>query len=124
MTIGERIALLLEATEMSQAELARRVKIDQSSINGLIRGATKTSRHLHRIASELGTTPAYLTGETDDPAGAGISASLTSEEREWVELLRTLPTADRRATVHLVRSLANCARIVGEGGAQPQSPSA
>jgi transcriptional regulator with XRE-family HTH domain len=56
---------------MSQAELARRVGISQPAINALIRGASRSSTHLHRIARELDTTPAYLTGEIDD---ASISA--------------------------------------------------
>lgn len=52
---------------MSQAELGRRVGLDQSTINGLVRGTAQTSRHLHRIARALGTTSEYLSGETDDP---------------------------------------------------------
>ncbi|MBI0475392.1 XRE family transcriptional regulator [Sphingomonas sp. MA1305] len=68
MTIGERIKERLGVLEMSQAELARRVGLSQPAINSLIRGASRSSTHLHRIARELGTTPAYLTGETDDVA--------------------------------------------------------
>ncbi len=68
MEIGEKIELLLKKMGISQAELARRVGLDQSTINGLIRGSARTSRHLHRIAKALGTTAEYLTGETDDPA--------------------------------------------------------
>jgi len=88
---------------MSQAELARRVKVDQSTINGLIKGTAKSSRHLHRIARELGTTPAFLLGEVSDPSGDHPAVEFTSEEREWVELLRTLPSADLRATIRLLR---------------------
>jgi phage repressor protein C with HTH and peptisase S24 domain len=57
---------------MSQSELARRVALGQTTINSLIRGDSRTSRHLHRIARELGTTPAYLTGETDDPVEGAL----------------------------------------------------
>jgi len=98
---------------MSQAELARRVRVDQSTINGLVRGTAKASKHLHRIARELNTTPSYLSGETDDPVGDAANEDYSSEEREWIELLRDLPAADRKATLHLVRSLANCARAGG-----------
>lgn len=100
---------------MSQAELARRVRVDQSTINGLVRGTAKATKHLHQIARELKTTPSYLSGETDDPAGEAANDDFTSEEREWVELLRLLPTADRKATMHLVRSLANCMRQAKPG---------
>lgn len=65
MVIGPRILERLRATGMSEAELARRVGIRQSSINALVRGETRSSRYLHQIARELGTTTAYLLGEAD-----------------------------------------------------------
>lgn len=66
---------------MSQAELARRCGLDQSTINGLIRGSARSSRHLHRIARELGTTAEYLSGETSDPRlGASIAPSEDEDE--------------------------------------------
>lgn len=52
---------------LSQAELARRVGITQPSINHLIKRGAAGSSHLHKIAYELNTTAAYLTGQTDDP---------------------------------------------------------
>jgi len=67
MAIGDRIKERLRVLGMSEAELARRVGIRQSSINALVRGETQSSRHLHAIARELRTTAAYLLGETDDP---------------------------------------------------------
>lgn len=36
-------------------------------MNSLIKGDSRTTRSLLKIASELRTTPAYLIGETDDP---------------------------------------------------------
>lgn len=66
MGLGERIRERLEAKGMSQAELARRVGVSQPSINHLIRRGAGGSSHLHKIAAVLGTTPAYLAGETDD----------------------------------------------------------
>ncbi|WP_301090101.1 helix-turn-helix domain-containing protein [Sphingomonas sp.] len=67
MTVGDRIRDLLAQQKRSQAWLARRVGVDQSTINGLVNGGQRSSTHLHKIARELHTTPAYLTGETDDP---------------------------------------------------------
>jgi len=67
MALGERITERLEAAGMSQSELARRVGMAQSSINALINRNKVGSKHLHKIARELGTTAEYLTGETDDP---------------------------------------------------------
>jgi hypothetical protein len=44
--------------------------VKQPSIGRLISGETKTTRALDLIASALGTTPAYLKGETSDRRGA------------------------------------------------------
>lgn len=68
---GKRLSARMSAMGISQSELARRVGVAQQTIYKLISGASRGSAHLHRIARELATTPAYLTGETDDPsAGA------------------------------------------------------
>src|SRR6185436_2328384 len=68
MTVGDRIRERLELLGISQSELARRVKISQPTINALVNGDATGSKHLHRIAAELETSPAYLCGETDDSA--------------------------------------------------------
>ncbi|MFC0683566.1 XRE family transcriptional regulator [Novosphingobium clariflavum] len=79
MGLGERIRERLEAKGMSQAELARRVGVSQPSINHLIRRGASGSSHLHKIAAVLETTPAYLSGQTDDP-NEGFVAGPTTEE--------------------------------------------
>lgn len=53
---------------LSQSELARRVGVTQGAIAKIARNNPNGSSHLHRIARVLGTTPAYLAGEVDDPA--------------------------------------------------------
>lgn len=68
MDISERIAERMAALGISQSELARRVGVSQPTINGLLTGKSAGSKHMHRLASELGTSPAYLVGETDDPS--------------------------------------------------------
>ncbi|MCP2016859.1 XRE family transcriptional regulator [Qipengyuania citrea] len=65
--IGERLAILLEDRGWSQAELARRVGITPQSIGKLARGESQGSKHLHRIAALLETSPDYLMGDTDNP---------------------------------------------------------
>ncbi|WP_416366515.1 helix-turn-helix domain-containing protein [Sphingomonas aurantiaca] len=52
---------------ISQSELARRVGVAQPTIYKLLHSAKKGSTKLHLIARELRTTPAYLSGETDNP---------------------------------------------------------
>ena len=53
---------------LSQSELARRVGVSQQNIGHLLSGNAQGSKRLHLIARELQTTPAYLSGEIDDPA--------------------------------------------------------
>lgn len=52
---------------LGQAELARRIGVSQPTIYRVVHGEVYGTTHLHKIARELGTTPAYLVGETDDP---------------------------------------------------------
>lgn len=67
MTLGRRIEERRLAVGISQAELARRVGIRQSTMNSLINGESRSSRSIVQIARELGTSPGYLMGATDDP---------------------------------------------------------
>lgn len=65
--IGERLRERMEARDISQAELARRVGVSQPSIHALLTRNKTGSRNLAEIARVLGTTPEYLSGKTDDP---------------------------------------------------------
>lgn len=68
MTLGHRLEERLHAKRMSQSELARRVGTRQSTISGLVKGGSRSSSYLHKIARELETSVEYLVGETDDPS--------------------------------------------------------
>jgi phage repressor protein C with HTH and peptisase S24 domain len=63
----------------SQSELARRVGVSQATVWKLIKEPSQGSKHLHKIARILATTPAYLSGETDDPS-EGAYVPPTPEE--------------------------------------------
>lgn len=91
---------------MSQAELARRVKLQQSTINGLIWGHQQSTTKLPQIARVLKTTPAYLEGETDDDTSDVPDISLSAEQLEWIELLDGLPAKQRNVVLQLVRTMA------------------
>lgn len=107
MIVGERVKERMDAAGLSQAELARRVGMAQPSIFQLIKRGKKGSTKLHVIARELGTTPAYLSGETDDPhADAPPPPVLDSDERDLVEQFKHLAPADRRALLQIARSMA------------------
>ena len=106
MSLGARIEQRRQAVGISQAELARRVGVRQSTLNSLIRGDSRTSRSLLKIARELQTTAAFLTGETDDPAGEG--PQLSSASNEMLGLFERLAPADQKALLQLARSLSKC----------------
>lgn len=88
MTLGDRIKSRLDALGMSQAALARAVGIAQPSVNHLIKRGAAGSAHLHKIARELRTTPAYLTGETDDPDEGAFIPPSSAEIAEQMGLVR------------------------------------
>lgn len=107
MSLGARIEERLEKVGISQAELARRVGLRQSTVNSLIRGDSRSSRSILQIARELKTTPSYLIGETDDPhSDAPPPTLLDSEERELFDHFGHLAPADRRALLQIARSMA------------------
>jgi phage repressor protein C with HTH and peptisase S24 domain len=75
----------LAVVGLSQAELARRVGISQQAIGKLATGESYGSKHLHLIARELGTTPAYLTGETDDATEGALPAPKAQDIAEQLD---------------------------------------
>jgi len=111
MRLSERIEERLEALGLSQAELARRADIPQSTVNTMIRRGSRSSPHLIKIAQALGTTPAYLTGEVDDPEAEFPEFALSAIERENVEKTRLLTEEDRRLVHQLIERLAECAEV-------------
>lgn len=71
--IPERLKEQRKRAGFSQSELARRAGIGQSSVNRIEAGETLHPRNILEIARVLGTTPEYLTGETDNPAITGAA---------------------------------------------------
>jgi transcriptional regulator with XRE-family HTH domain len=98
-----RLRERMHAAGISQAELARRIRVSQQAIGKLAAGGAYGSKHLHRIARELGTTPAYLTGETDDPtSNVPDGLELSADEHRLIAIYRRLPDKDRAALKLLV----------------------
>ena len=107
MKLGERVEERRQAIGISQAELARRVGISQSTMNSLINGDARTSRSLHKIARELKTSPEYLSGETDDPtSGVPDSPLASARARELLECFDSLRPDEQAALLQIARSMA------------------
>lgn len=77
----------LEAAGLSQAGLARKIGVAQATIAKLALGESTGSKHLHRIARELGTTPQYLTGETDDPTEGALPTPTPEQVAEQLDVV-------------------------------------
>lgn len=105
MTLGNRIRSRLSELGMTQSELSRRAQIPQTTVNGLILGKSRTTPHLLRLAHELQTTAAYLTGETDDPHSELPEFVISGEERALISMLRSLRPKDKAAVRRIVTSL-------------------
>ncbi len=58
------------AVGLNQSQLARAVGLKQPSIGRLISGETRETRKLLELAAMVKSTPAYLTGDSDDPGSA------------------------------------------------------
>lgn len=86
VSVGERILERMTRLGINQSELARRVKVSQPTINALVNGDSASSKHLHRIAAELETSPAYLAGETDDDAPVTVAPSALDALAEKMDL--------------------------------------
>lgn len=64
----ERLRERIGAAEVSYSHVARELGVKQPTISRLVKGEQSSTARIDLLASILNTTPAYLTGETDDPS--------------------------------------------------------
>jgi phage repressor protein C with HTH and peptisase S24 domain len=93
MRTGERIAERRTALRLSQTQLAKAAGVSQATIGKLESGISSGSSQLHRIARALQTTPAYLTGETNDHAEGALPAPTPETIAEQLGM-RLIPEID------------------------------
>lgn len=82
----ERISELVKMRGWSRNEFFRRIKLDAKNWQKWEKGETSPAKHLPRIAEVLGTTEAYLRGDTDDPS-PGDAPPIDETTREFLDLL-------------------------------------
>lgn len=102
MTLGDRIKERLSAIGMKQIDLVRSSGVPQSTLASIFQRDTRTTPHLMKLAAALRTTPAYLLGETDDPASEAAEAILSAEEQELIRGLRRMSREDFEVVARLV----------------------
>lgn len=88
MIKSERVAERMKLLGWSQSSLAREIGVSQPTIGKVVTGQSAGSSHLHKIARALQTTPAYLTGEVDDPAEDAFIPPSAAEIAEQMGLIR------------------------------------
>lgn len=84
MISGARIRERLEAIGASQRALAKAINVTPQAVSKIVNSDTANSAYLYQIARFLGTTPEYLSCETDNPEGT--LPPLGSEPASFEEL--------------------------------------
>lgn len=105
MLESSRLKLRMEELAISQSELARRVGVSQTTIYKLVSGDGYGSKYLHKIARELSTTAAYLSGETDDPRAETPDLVLDYQERQLIEYFSQLGRPEKDSFITIMRSV-------------------
>lgn len=106
MAVAQRIEDRMKSLGLSRAELARRASMPLTSLTSLMDRGSRKSTHLVKIARALETTPAFLTGETDDPVAELPRESYSAEDRQILEMTRSLAPRDRKLVTILIARLA------------------
>lgn len=74
--VPENLAAAMRSAGVNQSQLAELVGMKQPSVGRLLSGETKTTRAVDLIANVLGTTPAFLKGESDSPTDGAPSPTV------------------------------------------------
>lgn len=88
MLIPDRLVSRMEQCGETQSSLARKVGVSPQMIGKLARGDGSSSTKLHLIAQHLRTTPAYLTGQVDDPDEGAFIPPTPEEIAEQMGLVK------------------------------------
>lgn len=106
MINSARVRERLNAVNLSQSEVARRLGVTQGAIAKVANNNPNGSSFLYPLSRVLRTTPEYLTNQTDDPdADARIAPLLSSDARDLLDCYLALPPADRAALLRVARTM-------------------
>lgn len=88
LNLAERLTLVMEATGISQAALARSIGVTQPSINKIINGDTLNPRNILEIANALDVDVQWLkTGKGQEPDFDTLAKREPEEEPIRIEVL-------------------------------------
>jgi len=101
--IQERLRAAMDAANLNQADLARRVGLSRSAVNQLLQGTSKGMKphNLVSFARALGVRVEWLaTGEMPmNPE------KISEQDRELLRYLRGMPAANKEALLHVAKQL-------------------
>lgn len=86
-SLGERVKTLRTQQNLSQARLAKAIGMTQTAIAEIEGGKVKRPGKLHEIARELGTSPDWLLGGSDDMRSEDVAATLDSPHERKLKVL-------------------------------------
>ncbi|OJY68681.1 MAG: hypothetical protein BGP16_05450 [Sphingobium sp. 66-54] len=108
---GKRLVKAMEMRGIDQSTLARGLGVTQGAISKIVVGRTSNSRLMPRLATYLGVSLPWLLGVVDSPdPDVSIEDGLDAESLEFLEQFHQLAPADRRALMHIARSMAGGVR--------------
>lgn len=104
--IKERVQSACKLSGISQKHLCELLNKDRAFLSNVFRGyCAITDDQVQTIADALHTTSAYLTGETDDPSPTGSPDELSSEEKELLELYRSVSPEKQELFRNIIEQL-------------------
>lgn len=100
-----RIASLVHAKGWTIAGFLRHAGLNKNMFNDWKHGKSSPEKHLPAIARALGTTEAYLRGETDDPAGETMGGFIRTLAASASVPLHEWPDEKKRELLRYVKYL-------------------
>ena len=91
----DKIKELAKEQGKSMAFLCTKLNVTKTYFADIARGKnTLKPDRLAQIAEILGTTPEYLSGETDKKEKPDVNIELSEQEKHLIEIIRTLSPKD------------------------------
>lgn len=103
MIVPERLADRIKVTGVSYTSLAKSIGVKQPTITRLVKGEQRSTARIDLLAAALKTSPAYLTGEIDDPDADAPQTSVDVTPARPIMMPVMLPS--ERALSHMFRTM-------------------
>lgn len=101
MTVNQRLKMLRIENDLTQAELAKSLKIGQTTVAAYEKSHDPNLYSLIAYADYFGCTLDYLAGREDAP----LPFALTEQERELIKVFRSLRSGARDYALETMKLL-------------------